>query len=165
MWCCWRCVGICTISHALFPITHLVRYHMTHLKRVCCFAWHNHFGYQVYIYSQIHYYLVDILHSIWNVLYLYHYCSQSILLPKFYTRSWISIRGEDCSLENIGVLADMTNGAVNIVDPTKVMDEFSSILSQPVIATHVSVKLVMHKGLFVRCVFARNQSLFIYLLP
>ena len=31
-----------------------------------------------------------------------------------------------------------------------ITQEFSSILSLPVIATHVSVKLVMHNGLFIR---------------
>jgi len=44
----------------------------------------------------------------------------------------------------------MTNGIVNVVDPLKITQEFSSILSQPIIATHVNVKLVMHNGLFIR---------------
>jgi len=66
------------------------------------------------------------------------------------TISVISIKGEDCSIENLGVLTELTTGVVNIVDPLKITQEFSSILSQPVIATHVSVKLVMHNGLFIR---------------
>jgi hypothetical protein len=35
-------------------------------------------------------------------------------------------------------------------DPLRVTQEFSSILSQPIIATNVGVKLILHKGLFVR---------------
>ena len=29
----------------------------------------------------------------------------------------ISIRGDDCSMENLGSMADLTNGRVDIVDP------------------------------------------------
>jgi hypothetical protein len=32
----------------------------------------------------------------------------------------------------------------------RITQEFSSILSQPIIATNVGVKLILHKGLFVR---------------
>ncbi len=53
-------------------------------------------------------------------------------------------------MENLGALAERTNGEVNIVDPLKIMNEFSSILSQPIIATHVGVKLLLHTGLFIR---------------
>lgn len=35
-------------------------------------------------------------------------------------------------------------------DPLRITQEFSSILSQPIIATNVGVKLILHKGLFVR---------------
>ncbi len=50
----------------------------------------------------------------------------------------------------MGALAERTNGEVNIVDPLKITTEFGSILSQPIIATHVGVKLVLHGGLFIR---------------
>lgn len=29
----------------------------------------------------------------------------------------ISIRGDDCSMENLGAMADLTSGHVDIVDP------------------------------------------------
>jgi hypothetical protein len=62
----------------------------------------------------------------------------------------ISIKGTDCSLENLGTLAELTSGEVNVVDPLTITQEFSSILSLPTIATHVGVKLLLHRGLFVR---------------
>jgi len=66
------------------------------------------------------------------------------------TISIIGIKGQDCRMEQLGALSDKTNGGVNIVDPLRITQEFSSILSQPIIATNVGVKLILHKGLFVR---------------
>jgi len=62
----------------------------------------------------------------------------------------ISIEGEDCRLENLGVVSDLTNGEVNVVNPLKIVSEFKSVLSLPVIATNVSVKLLLHKGMYVK---------------
>jgi len=64
--------------------------------------------------------------------------------------SVISIEGTDCKLEKLGVVSDMTNGEITTVDPLKIVNEFKSILSLPVIATNCNVTLKLHNGMFVR---------------
>ncbi|KAH3761125.1 actin 11 [Pelomyxa schiedti] len=54
------------------------------------------------------------------------------------TISVLSIRGDDCSMENLGTLADVTNGTVDIVDPLKLTESIISALNQPIVATEVS---------------------------
>ncbi|XP_076077748.1 uncharacterized protein LOC143048138 isoform X3 [Mytilus galloprovincialis] len=63
--------------------------------------------------------------------------------------SVISFRGTDCKLVYLGKLADKTEGQVNIVDPQKLTDEFSSILAGNIIATNVVATFLLHKKLFV----------------
>jgi len=53
-------------------------------------------------------------------------------------------------MEELGVLSDRTNGDIDIVDPLDITKNFASILSLPILATHVNVKLLVHKGLFLR---------------
>lgn len=43
---------------------------------------------------------------------------------------------KECSLENVGKVADITGGEVEIVDPTQIASNFASILQKPVIATN-----------------------------
>lgn len=71
----------------------------------------------------------------------------------------ITIKGEDCKLERLGMLADLTNGKfeifngfsnscagnVDVVDPLKL--DFNSVLENPVIATNTKLKFVLHQGL------------------
>jgi len=64
--------------------------------------------------------------------------------------SVISIIGSDCSLENLGKLSELTAGGVDRVDPTMITKNFQSILSLPLIATHVRATMQMHKGLYIR---------------
>jgi len=61
--------------------------------------------------------------------------------------SVISIKGSDCSIENIGQLSESTAGTVDCVSPLDLTKNFQSILSLPVIATHVSATMMVHKGL------------------
>jgi len=61
--------------------------------------------------------------------------------------SVISIKGSDCSIENIGQLSDLTAGNVDRVSPLDITKNFQSILSLPVIATHVTATMLVHKGL------------------
>ncbi|XP_071136919.1 circularly permutated Ras protein 1-like [Mytilus edulis] len=63
--------------------------------------------------------------------------------------SVISFRGTDCKLVYLGKLADKTEGQVNIVDPQKLTDEFSSILAGNIIATNVVATFLLHQKLFV----------------
>eukprot|EP01114_Cavostelium_apophysatum_P023522 TRINITY_DN888_c0_g1_i2.p1 TRINITY_DN888_c0_g1~~TRINITY_DN888_c0_g1_i2.p1 ORF type:complete len:545 (+),score=140.04 TRINITY_DN888_c0_g1_i2:103-1737(+) len=64
--------------------------------------------------------------------------------------SVISIKGSDCSIENLGSLAELTAGNVDRVDPVDLSKNFASIMSSPVIATHVSTEIHLHKGLLVK---------------
>lgn len=60
--------------------------------------------------------------------------------------SIISIKGENCKLEYLSALAKESGGDVNMVTQEKLVDEFSNILSNPVIATQVKAKVFLHKA-------------------
>lgn len=62
--------------------------------------------------------------------------------------SVITIKGTDCKLVEIGKIADRTGGQVNIVDPLKLTQEFSTILANKIIATNVVATFILHKDLF-----------------
>jgi len=44
-------------------------------------------------------------------------------------------------------MADATSGEVTMVDPIKIRDQFASMLQAKLVATSVSVKLLVHSGL------------------
>lgn len=64
--------------------------------------------------------------------------------------SVVSIKGTDCKMEHLGSVADASGGVVNIVDPLKLTQEFSSILADEVVATGVTVTVKLARGLFIR---------------
>ena len=82
---------------------------------------------------------MEILHSV--IIYIYRFFSVSV--------SVISIKGTDCKMVELGKVADVTGGQVNIVDPLKLTQEFGTILSDPIIATNVKVRALTHKQLSV----------------
>jgi len=53
----------------------------------------------------------------------------------------ISIRGDDCRLEYLGILADITSGVVDIVDPLDLSKQVANIVSKKVLATGLTCKL------------------------
>jgi len=55
------------------------------------------------------------------------------------TVSVIGIKGTECSLENLGVVADTSGGSVDLADPTNL--DFSETIEEPVLATRVQVAL------------------------
>jgi len=59
----------------------------------------------------------------------------------------ISIKGEECNIETLSKIADLTGGEVQRVDPKDLIDNFSNILNLPVLATNVELKVKLHKGL------------------
>eukprot|EP01133_Synstelium_polycarpum_P003750 gene3750-4324_t len=63
--------------------------------------------------------------------------------------SVLSIKGADCKLELLGRLAELTGGDVNIVDPLKLKEDFKSVLSLPVLATNVSIKVRLHRAFYI----------------
>lgn len=62
--------------------------------------------------------------------------------------SVITIKGTDCRLVELGKMADKTGGQVNIVDPLKLTQEFSTILANKIIATNVVATFILHKELY-----------------
>ncbi|KAL4233133.1 hypothetical protein ACF0H5_007818 [Mactra antiquata] len=62
--------------------------------------------------------------------------------------SVVTIKGTDCKLVEIGKMADKTGGQVNIVDPLKLTQEFSTILANKIMATNVVATFILHKELF-----------------
>lgn len=63
------------------------------------------------------------------------------------TLNIISIRGDDCCLEHLGTLADMTSGTVDIVDPLDLSKQVAQILSKPVLATGVTLRMLVDSNL------------------
>lgn len=61
--------------------------------------------------------------------------------------SIISIEGEECNIDSLSKLAEMTGGSVERVDPIQLTQNFANILQLPVIATNVVAKIKLHKGL------------------
>lgn len=60
----------------------------------------------------------------------------------------VGIRGGDSvRMTMLGKLADSTQGEVNLVDPLNIVSEFASMLNTNIVATNVTVKLLLHKGL------------------
>lgn len=53
-------------------------------------------------------------------------------------------------MENLGKLTELTAGNVDRVTPIEITKNFQSILSDPVIATHVTATITLHKGLEMR---------------
>jgi len=53
------------------------------------------------------------------------------------TVSVIGIKGADCSLKNLGVVADLSGGAVDLADPSNL--DFAGAIEEPILATRVQV--------------------------
>lgn len=64
--------------------------------------------------------------------------------------SVISIQGEECRIESLSAVAELTEGNVTRVDPANLTQDFANILHNPIIATQVSVVVKMHNGLTFR---------------
>lgn len=63
------------------------------------------------------------------------------------TVSIISIEGDECRMENLGKVSDLSGGSVNMVQPLELINEFANILALPVLASHVELKVLMHNAL------------------
>ena len=59
----------------------------------------------------------------------------------------VSIIGDECNLDSLAKLAEITGGNVERVDPVSLTKNFANILSQPIIASNVIAKVKLHKGL------------------
>jgi hypothetical protein len=61
--------------------------------------------------------------------------------------SVISITGDECRLADVGLVAEITGGHVDRVNPLEMESKFASMLERPVIASNVSVKFMLHNCL------------------
>jgi hypothetical protein len=77
------------------------------------------------------------------------------------TVSVVSIKGTDCRIVELGQVADKTGGQVTIVDPLNITTEFSTILANPVIATDVTTKIILHRDLYFRSEESKESVLVI----
>lgn len=60
--------------------------------------------------------------------------------------SVITMEGEDCSMENLGVCADLTGGQVEMVDLQALSSKVGAMLSNPIVATGLEVKMILGNG-------------------
>ena len=63
------------------------------------------------------------------------------------TVSIVSIIGDECNLDSLTKLAELTGGNVERVDPASLTKNFANILADPIIASNVVAKVKLHKGL------------------
>ena len=59
----------------------------------------------------------------------------------------VSIVGEECDLETLSTLTSETGGTVQRLEADKLTEDFGNVLSSPVIASNVVLKVKLHKGL------------------
>eukprot|EP00727_Mastigamoeba_balamuthi_P003938 m51a1_g13541 putative type a von willebrand factor domain-containing protein (466) ;mRNA; f:261-2200 len=61
--------------------------------------------------------------------------------------SVVSIAGAEANVEQLGRLAELTGGAVSVVQPTELARDFGNIVANAVIATDVSAQIILHPGM------------------
>ena len=59
----------------------------------------------------------------------------------------ISIIGEECNINTLCKVSEMTGGQVERVDPKDLVNNFQVLLNNVIIATNVELKVKLHKGL------------------
>ncbi len=59
----------------------------------------------------------------------------------------ITIKGEECKVDVLGMLADNTNGKVLRVDPENLNQDFANVIKGEILATKVELKVFLHKAL------------------
>jgi len=74
------------------------------------------------------------------------------------TVNLVSIKGDECNIEALSTLQDLTGGSIERVEPANLTKNFANMLSKPVIATNVVVKIKLHKGLQFRNEVAQQLS-------
>lgn len=64
--------------------------------------------------------------------------------------SLISIEGQECKLEQLSTVADITGGDIERVNPLQLKDNFQAMLANPIIATNVSITMLLHSRMAFR---------------
>ena len=62
----------------------------------------------------------------------------------------ITIKGEECKMDVLGMLADNTNGKILRVDPENLNQDFANVIKGEILATKVELKVFLHKALSFR---------------
>lgn len=70
----------------------------------------------------------------------------------------MSIEGDECNIDSLSKLAELTGGNVERVNPTTLTQNFANMLALPVIASNVEAKVKLHQGLQFRNELADNLS-------
>merc|ERR1712146_42242 len=60
--------------------------------------------------------------------------------------SVITMEGEDCSMENLGVCADLTGGQVDMVDLQTLSMKVGAMLANRILGTGLDVKIILGGG-------------------
>jgi len=60
--------------------------------------------------------------------------------------SVVTMEGEDCSMENLGVCADLTGGQVEMVDLQALSTKVGAMLANPIIGTGVEITVIIGSG-------------------
>lgn len=55
----------------------------------------------------------------------------------------LTIRGDNCQLELVSIVSDISGGSVNIVDPLDLSSQVSKIMSKPILGTGVTVRVLI----------------------
>ena len=70
----------------------------------------------------------------------------------------VTIIGQECKIDAIIPVAELTGGNIQRVDPTDLKANFNEFLDKPVLATNVVLKVKLHKALEFRNEDAQNMS-------
>jgi hypothetical protein len=74
------------------------------------------------------------------------------------TINLVSIEGDDCNIESLSKICELTGGMVDRVNPTSLTKNFATMLAKPVVATNVVTKVKLHKALKFRNEMPQNLS-------
>ena len=59
----------------------------------------------------------------------------------------VTIEGDECNIDSLCKLAELTGGSVERVNPATLIADISGLMRDPTIAFNVNAKVKIHKGL------------------
>ena len=71
----------------------------------------------------------------------------------------VTFTGTECNIDMISVVSSLTNGQIERVDTHNLGNNVKEILSKPVIATNVKLKVKLHAGIEFRNELLKNLSM------
>jgi hypothetical protein len=73
--------------------------------------------------------------------------------------SVITMEGEDCSMENLGICADLTGGQVEMVDLRALSTKVGAMLSNPTLGTSLEMSLIVGAGIAFDASFSEQKGI------